>query len=247
MTKKLWIRGSNYGGEMTIGEVTPEFVEYWKPIVEEEGDDRLVSHLMALEAWDSDPEDEEGFDKDSPEIYADDTVWNNWYECDEIHHDTSSNGTELMAFNFNDTGEYPDYDWETRIEFEPHQLYGRECYTQDDPMTEHADDDSVPVLVFYSSEKGDFGGWLLELADGEEFDQNLVTVSIVETDHGEMIERLWYNQVEIEKDYDFCDSRGKGYYAHVAWFNKRYHDPHIDPDTDKEQWDDMWDSVLERD
>ena len=245
MTKKLWIRGSNYGGEMTIGEVTREFVEYWKPIVEEDGDDRLVSHLMALESWDGNPEDEEGFDKDSPAIYAGDDVWHSWYECDEIHHDTSSAGTELMAFKFNDTSEYPDYDWETRIEFEPHQLYSRECYTQDNPMTDHADDDSVPVLVFYSSEKGDFGGWLLELEDDQEFDPNLVTVSIVETDHGEMVERLWYNQVEIEKDYDFCDSRGKGYYAGVAWFNKRYHDPHVNLDTDKEQWDDMWDSVID--
>ena len=244
MVKKLWIRGSNYGGEMTIGEVAREFVEYWKPIVEEDGDDRLVSHLMALESWDGNPENEEGFDKDSPKIYAGDDVWNNWHECDEIHHDTSSDGTELMAFKFNDTSEYPDYDWETRIEFEPHQLYSRECYTQDNPMTDHADDDSVPVLVFYSSEKGDFGGWLLELEDGQEFDPNLVTVSIVETDHGEMVERLWYNQVEIEKDYDFCDSRGKGYYAGVAWFNKRYHDPHVNLDTDKEQWDDMWDSVI---
>ncbi len=48
---------------MTIGEVTREFVEYWQPIVKEEGDSRLIDHLMALEAWDSDPQDEEGFEK----------------------------------------------------------------------------------------------------------------------------------------------------------------------------------------
>jgi hypothetical protein len=33
MSKQIYIRGSNYGGEMTIGTVTPEFVEYWQPIV----------------------------------------------------------------------------------------------------------------------------------------------------------------------------------------------------------------------
>ena len=59
MGKKIYIRGCNYGGEMTLGEVTREFVEYWQPIVKEEGDSRLIDHLMALEDWDSDPEDEE--------------------------------------------------------------------------------------------------------------------------------------------------------------------------------------------
>jgi len=241
MGKKIWIRASNYGGEMTIGEVTKEFVEYWQPIVKEEGDDRLIQHLMALESWDGTPEEEEGFDPDSPAIYADGEHWNNWYECDEIHHDTSGNGTELMAFDFDESGEYPDYDWDTRIDFEPHQLYSRECYTQEEYQNEEPDqDDSVPVLVFYSAEKGDFGGWCIELEDGEEFNPDLVAVSTVETDHGEMIERLWYNKVEYDCDYDFVDSRGKGYYAHVAWFNKRWEDPHINEETDKDMWDEMW-------
>ena len=48
MTKQIYIRGHNYGGEMTIGEVTKEFVEYWQPICKEEGDSRLIDHLMAL-------------------------------------------------------------------------------------------------------------------------------------------------------------------------------------------------------
>lgn len=241
MTKQIYIRGCNYGGEMTIGEVTREFVEYWQPIVKDEGDDRLIQHLMALEAWDSDPEDEEGFDPDSPAVYEEGTHWNNWYECDEIHHDTSSNGTELWAFPCT-TGEHgePDYDWDERIEFEPHYLYSRECYTQDKPVTDHEDDNSVPVLVFYSSEKGDFGGWTIELEDDEDFDPNKVVVSVVETDHGEMIERLWYDKKEYECEYDWVDSRGKGYYAHVAWFNKRWEDPHVNPETDKEFWDEIW-------
>jgi len=94
--------------------------------------------------------------------------------------------------------------------------------------------------MFYSSEKGEFGGWIIELEDGEEFDPNLVAVSVVETDHGEMVERLWYNKEEIEQDYDFVDSRGKGYYASVAWFNKRWEDKDINEETDKDMWDEMW-------
>jgi len=242
MGKKIYIRGCNYGGEMTIGEVTREFVEYWQPIVKEEGDSRLIDHLMALEAWDSDPQDEEGFDADSPDVYEEGTHWNNWYECDEIHHDTSANGTELWAFPMTE-GEHgePVYDWDERIEFEPHQLYSRECYTQEEYQNEEPDEDnSVPVLVFYSSEKGEFGGWTIELEDDEEFDPNKVAVSIVETDHGEMIERLWYDKKEYDCEYDWIDSRGKGYYANVAWFNKRWEDPHINEETDKDMWDEVW-------
>ena len=236
MSKQIYIRGSNYGGEMTIGEVTKEFVEYWQPIVKEEGDGRLVEHLMSLDVWDEDPEDQDGFDKDSPPVYEDMETWNNWYECDDFHHENSSSGTELWAFE----GSGADYDWDTRIEFEPHQLYSRECYTQETPATEHKDDNSVPVLVFYSSEKGDFGGWDIELADDEEFDPNKVAVSIVETDQGEMIERLWYNKKEYDQDYDSVDTRGKGYYAGVAYFNTRWPDPHLNEETDKEMWDEAW-------
>ena len=66
MTKQIYIRGNNYGGEMTIGTVTPEFVNYWQPICKEDGDGRLIDHLMALESWNGTPEVEDGFDKGTP-------------------------------------------------------------------------------------------------------------------------------------------------------------------------------------
>ena len=215
MTKQIYIRGNNYGGEMTIGEVTPEFVNYWQPICKKEGDSRLMDHLMALESWNGTPEEENGFDKDSPAIYAEGEEWNAWHDCDDIHHDNSSNGTELWAFPMT-VGEHgePVYDWDERIEFEPHQLYGREMYTQDKHVADHEDD--------------------------ETFDPNKVAVSIIETDHGEMVERLFYDKKEYDCDYDWGDSRGKGYYAGVAWFNKRWEDPCLNEDTDKEAWDDAW-------
>ena len=240
MSKKVYIRGSNYGGELTLGEVTKEFVEYWQPIVKEEGDSRLVEHLMALECWDGEPADEEGFDPDSPEIYPEDKHYHAWHECDEIHHHTSSVGPELMAFfDVNDDGGIED--WDNRVDFEPYELYSRECYTQEEYQNEKPGlDDSVPVLVFYSAEKGDFGGWTIELEDDEKFDPKLVAVSLVETDHGHMIERLWYNKVEYDQEYDWVDTRGKGYYADVAWFNKRWEDPHVNPESDKETWDELW-------
>lgn len=233
MTKKYFLRGSNYGGEMIIGTITPEFVTYWQGRDENE----LLDHLMALDSGDEAGE-EEGFDPDSPDILEDMDYYNSWYDIEDIHHQSTSNGTELMAFPMT-VGEHgePDYPWEGRIDIEPHQLYGRECYTQEEPA-DGKEDDSVPVLVFYSSEKGDFGGWTVELADDEEFDKDLITVSIVETDHGEMIERLWYNKVELEQEYDWADTRGKGYYASVAWFNKRWEDPH--PQENTPEWNEIW-------
>ncbi len=235
MGKQIYIRGSNYGGEMTIGMVTPEFVTFWQ----DRDQDELIDHLMALEQNPDNPEDEEGYDPDSPDIVPEGEYFNSWYEVDDIHHHNTSSGTELMAFDMVPTEEdaMPDYDWDTRVDFEPYTLYGRECYTQDEPA-DGEDDESVPVLVFYSAEKGDFGGFYVDLKDGEEFDKNKVAVSVVETDHGEMIERLWYNKEEIEQDYDFVDSRGKGYYANVAWFNKRWEDKHLQEGDD--YWEDCW-------
>lgn len=230
MTKRIYIRGSNYGGEMTIGTVTPEFVTYWQG----RDQDELIEHLMALEAGE-DAGEEEGFDPDSPDILEDIEYYNSWYELDDILHDNSSNGLELMAFELDEDGEI---DWDKRTDFDPFQLYSRECYTQEEPQDEEAEDNSVPVLVFYSAEKGEFGGWHIELEDSEEFDPKQVAVASVETDHGEMIERLWYKKEEYEQDYDFVDSRGKGYYASVAWFNKRWEDPHLQDDSD--EWEELW-------
>lgn len=228
MTKQIYIRGSNYGGEMTIGTVTPEFVTYWQGRDENE----LIEHLQALEDW---QDDDEGIDPDSPDILEDMDHYNSWYEIDDIHHQTASSGLELMAFEMDEDGEI---DWDKRTDFDPHQLYGRECYTQEEPQDGDPADNSVPVLVFYSSEKGEFGGWIIELEDDEVFDPKQVAVAYVETDHGEMIERLWYKKVEYEQDYDWVDSRGKGYYANVAWFNKRWEDPQLQEDSD--EWEEMW-------
>jgi hypothetical protein len=242
MGKKIYIRGSNYGGEMTIGTITPEFVTYWQG----RDEDELIEHLQALEDWQDDDEGLDRLDPDSPDILEDMEYYNSWYEIDDIHHDTSSNGLELMAFELDEDGEI---DWDKRTDFDPHQLYSRECYTQEEPQDDHEDDNSVPVLVFYSSEKGEFGGWIIELEDGEEFDPKQVAVASVETDHGEMIERLWYKKEEYDIDYDFVDSRGKGYYAKVAWFNKRWEDKHIH-ESDKELWEEVWeyyDEAIEED
>ena len=228
MGKRIYIRGSNYGGEMTIGVVTPEFVTYWQDRDESE----LIDHLMALEDWDSDGE---GLDPDSPDILEDMEYYNSWYEIDDIHHQNQSNGLELMAFELDEDDEI---DWDKRTDFDGFQLYSRECYTQDEPQDDHPDDNSVPVLMFYSSEKGDFGGWYIDLEDGEEFDPKQVAFASVETDHGEMIERMWYKKEEVEQDYDFVDTRGKGYYAQVAWFNKRWEDPHLQDDS--EEWEELW-------
>ena len=81
MGKKIYIRGSNYGGEMTIGTVTPEFVTYWQG----RDEDELINHLQALEYW----QDGEDIDPDSPDILEDMEYYNSWYEIDDIHHQTA--------------------------------------------------------------------------------------------------------------------------------------------------------------
>jgi hypothetical protein len=215
--KKYVVRGGRYGGEVTIGRVSKEFVEYWSPKVEEDGDGDLINHVVNL--------DYDGADVDPslPTMTVDGNTA--WYEIDDIEH---SNGyyadsnffvTELDEEG-NETGD--------EVEFTNASLYGREAYNETsmpeptEYLTQEDVDNYVPVLVFHSGEKGAFGQWIIETE--EDFDPYKFTFSILETNLGEFVERVWYDGVEIDCDYDWCDSIGKGYYAQVGYMNPKWHD-----------------------
>jgi len=102
--------------------------------------------------------------------------------------------------------------------FEYNHLYGREAYTSDN----HPGKDTVPVLVFHSAEKGGFGEVLIMSED--DFDPEKFYVGIVETDCAHLIESYFYDKIEIDADFDYADTTGKGYYAMVGEFVTDWHD-----------------------
>jgi hypothetical protein len=97
----------------------------------------------------------------------------------------------------------------------------------------------------HSFEKGMFGSWEVEI-DGE-FDPDKFAYSIVETMVGEFVDRVFYDKKELEQNFDWADSTGKGYYAKVGWMNPKYHDKsEVYTDqylVDNGFWEDLEDSI----
>lgn len=227
--KKYRIDGGRYGGEYTIGTVGADFVRYWQG----KDQDDLIGHLMGLE-WD----ESEDTDPNSPAIFDDeDEVYSGWYEIDDLEHATAADISG--GFTVTDITNKNDYHYdENEIAVSGTFLLGREAYIVEEPDWDNIkeDDDYVAVLMFHSSEKGSFGSWFFET---EEFDPNKLVYSVVETEFGEFVDRVWYDKVELECDYDHCDSTGKGYYACVGWMNKKFHDSwdKYDEELIEEYWD----------
>jgi len=100
----------------------------------------------------------------------------------------------------------------------------------------------IPVLAFHSSEKGTFGCWYLDT--DEPFDIQRLAYGVVETNVAELVDRVYYDKEELDTDYDYNDTSGKGYYADVGWLNTKWHDAHHDYNTlDKETWDEFDENV----
>ena len=215
MSKRIFrIEAGRYGGETVIGKVDKEFVDYFLE-VDEESD--LIEHVTSYDWDDGQP------DENAPIPKEDYYMW----ECDDIEHINSAYA-DSGFFVTEVTGLDSKHDYsETETPLEAVMpLYGREAYsmgTLPDDEDIKDDDNYVPTLAFHSGEKGGFGCWFVE-TDGEPFDKYKFTYGIVETDMGEFIDSVWYDKKELECDYDYNDTTGKGYYAGVGYMNTKWHD-----------------------
>jgi hypothetical protein len=219
MSKRIFrIEAGRYGGEVVIGKVDKEFVDYFLNEYDtSERESAIIEHVTSYDWDDGQP------DEDAPIPKEDYYMW----ECDDIEHINSAYA-DSGFFVTEVTNEESKHDYsETETSLEAVQpLYGREAYSMGDlPDDEDIKDDDnyVPTLVFHSGEKGSFGCWFVE-TDGEPFDRYKFTYGIVETDLGEFIDSVWYDKKELETDYDYCDGMGKGYYAGVGYMNTKWHD-----------------------
>jgi len=242
MSKRYFkIETGRYGGELCIGSISEDFVEYWKTRVKEEGDSDLIETLHRYEY-----DDEDIGDADSP---APDKNFYSWTECDNIEHVTGpyvDNQFTVMEIELHSDAEYVDgiiqwkegidhdystqmYEQITPIGDEEHHdysshIYGREVYSDAEPNKEHKHE---PVLYFFSAEKGGFGDVFVE-TDGEDFDPEKLQIGIVESDLAQIIEAYWYDRKPLQIDFDYADTTGKGYYSTVGYLNTEWHDSQSD-------------------
>ena len=212
--RKFRIEAGRYGGELTIGEVNADFVDYW---LEQDDEGELIDHHLQKLEWGDEPE-VEGIPLVKENFYA-------WNECDDIEHLNSAYAdsrfiiTEVPADGSDD---YLYHNYEDEVVLDPHCLHGREAYVDNskpDDLTDYK-----PVLVFHSAEKGSFGVWFVE-TDGEDIDMDEFAYTLVETPYWEQIENVYYKKEELEIDYDYAESTGKGYHAMVGYMNMKWHDP----------------------
>ncbi len=209
MSKKVYhFRGHRYGGEITIGQVTEEFYNYWAQLDEDDFSEYI------LQGWD-DNEDE-----NIPQMTKDGDEY--WHDLDDILHFSGSFATSNLTLTDTDTDE------EKEVE---HQfLWSREggFFDEEEPDWDNlydglTKDDYVPVVACMSEEKGWLTNWVLELDEGEEFDEKKLSAGILETNFGEFVEKLYYDGEELEDD-GVESSTGKGFTVKLGWFNTKWVD-----------------------
>ncbi len=214
--RRFRVEGGIYGGELVIGKVSNEFVI--KVVSQDESE--LIDTVLSFDDWHQ--EIDENAEHEDPEQIPSPVENYYMWECDDIEH---LNGPYadggFTVYEVPADGE-DDYDYDNEVwQGEAICMYSREggYFTKEQPKDM---EDNVPVLAFMSSEKGTFGIWFIDT--DEDFDPYKLGVGIVETNLAEMVDRVYYNKVELDTDYDYNDTTGKSYHADVGWLNTKWHD-----------------------
>ena len=225
MAKRLFrIDIGIYGGELTIGQVNEDFVKHFvdKP------EDELIEFMSD---WSCGSQDE-NIPVPVTEVECE------YYDINDIEWLSGSVGettwsfVELPADVELGSRESMDKEHEGE-EFEPHHLYDREAYfdDNDEAKEKYPEDKVVPVLMYYATEKGSMGCWFVE-TEGEDFDPNKVAYSTVCTNIQEVLDTVWYDKKELWEQDEWKSTNGKGLYASVGWMNLNWHDTKESRDID---------------
>ena len=229
MAKRLFrIDIGIYGGELTIGQVNEDFVKHFvdKP------EDELIEFMSD---WSCGSQDE-NIPVPVTEVECE------YYDINDIEWLSGSVGetewsfVELPADVELGSRESMDKEHEGE-EFEPHHLYDREAYfdDNDEAKEKYPEDKVVPVLMYYATEKGSMGCWFVE-TEGEDFDPKKVAYSTVCTNIQEVLDTVWYDKKELWEQDEWKSTNGKGLYASVGWMNLNWHDTKESRDID-EYWE----------
>lgn len=263
MSKRYFkIYTGRYGGEVAIGKVTKEFVDYWQDRIEEDGESALIEHVQGVQ-W----QDEDTIDPDSPCMIPNQSEYDvAWHDVDDIEHlngPYADNEYQVEEIELHpdavmvdgvlrwregvdhgySTPMYTAVGEELRYEYE-NFVYGREAYTTDPDLEMLEGKELNPVMFFHSSEKGGFGDLFVE-TDGEDFDESLLAIGVCETNVAEIIEAYWYNGKLLEIDWDYADTMGKAFYAQVGYMNPEWHDNISNYDPEGEHVKEMLEELQE--
>jgi len=66
--------------------------------------------------------------------------------------------------------------------------------------------------------------------------------TLVASNVAEIVEDVWYDREKLECNQDWCDTRSKGDWVQVGWFNKDWHDT---LEKQEQNMDEHWDSHLD--
>lgn len=217
---------SGYGGELVVGKTNKHFVEYWLANLEEtESDSDLVEYLVDNE-WGEDVPDDALIDpEESPNPNTEDRSYEPgaWHDFDDFEHVYgvySDNSIQLVTID-----EDGNEDYENALDIDlsdVYTLYSRECYTDQTSGLYNSSENYVPIVSFFSAEKGGFGDIALSL--DEPFDVSKFTICCVETNLATIVEQYYYDGEPLEVNSDSVSTTGKGYYAQVGYLNTKWHD-----------------------
>ena len=235
--RRFRIEGGNYGGELVLGEVSPAFASHYA-----ESQDHVVEAVLEADqmGWGSDDEPEDALlDPDAPPMPRED--FNMWENDDIEHLNAPYSDSDFTVYEVPVDGS-DDWNYDKEVyEGQGICVYGREggYFGHEEPEIVNEEDDEgnkyVPVLCFHSSEKGTFTSWFIDT--DEDFDEFKLGYSIVETNLCELIENVYYDKQELEANYDYNDTTGKGYHAEVGWLNMKWHDS---DELSRENMEDYW-------
>lgn len=235
------------GGEAIIGEVTKEFVEYWK-----DNSDGLTNHMYSLtevsEHLEYSPEDEdfeypEDFDKNSPAPKKGSLM--PYFEYDSVEHETGVSttdsaynvkeiklndgiefsGGELSVIASDDDDEDVYIDEEEKYEViasdDAYYEFRNQIYSRE--LYVNSDKSEVekpiPVVAMYDAQKGGFGHAYVE-TDGEDFDPKKISFGTLETSVGDIITDVFYDKKSIYINTDSLNTWGKGFFAVAGYLSK---------------------------
>jgi hypothetical protein len=190
----------------------------------------------------------EGFDKDSPEVYegaGNQEYWN----FDDIEHETMVSYeyvpytvTEItvdpkavykdgeLAWDDKETRK-KNFDWSASMTKEiegtskeyQHEncVVSRELYIHNtkDSAFEVCDDEPVPAIMLYDSQKGVFGH-LYVMTNGEDFDPKKFAYVALDNTMSSNAEMFYYDKVLLSVDTNELSTWGKGFFANVGYLPK---------------------------
>lgn len=218
---RIMING--YGGEAAYMSISKEAHDFWKPIIDEHGDNDLVAYMAADDDEEPEYDEIDGVPEDAQFLHDkdDDNYKRPWYESHtEFEHQYG--GEYSSCYISVDEVENSEYNADVLSE-----VLSERITDLNDRLGEESDyevemvqmtaggeepEGTEYIAQLYSSEKGTFfDGTITTYGD---FDPNKLTIVTTEFMNGEdTITSVEYDGVEI--DNDGGDTNGKGYYASV--------------------------------